>query len=404
MAKCLWSVLFAAVFLFAAWLRITSPPAPIRTPDEICYANFAGAAVAHPWTAAREQIRIFNSHPAQWNYPVPDRVAYYYSVAAVNALFHRPVMQSGVTLSTAASIVQLALVGLVGLRFFGRPAALAAMAMLSVCPQDLTMARRNWADGSCGCFAMLLLWLCMEIASRRRAWPWWTAFWICGAYFMLLKEACGFYFSFCVAGLAIHAWMRDHSWKPVVRIGAGGLLAAGLSFAFLAWLCGGLSPIAEAVRHVAQFQALGEYARQHQNGPWYSLPLGLWILSPLAAAGCAAAFAALILGGKLPRRELVIGMGALILLTLTLASLRMGLKNLRYVAFITGPWYLMAGLGLTWLAGLPRKTTGSIAAACFLTILVAASCWSDFRRFQEYFIHRDIQDLDIHNIATAPFG
>ena len=404
MAKSLWALLFAGVFLIGALIRISSPPEILRSPDEICYANFASAAVANPWTAARDQAREFNSDPAEWIYPVPDRVAYYYSIAAVNALFNRPIIQSGVTLSVAASIVQLALVGLVGIRFFGRPAALASMAMLSVCPEDLAMARRVWADGLCGCVAMILLWLCMEIVSRRKAWAWWMAFWICGWYFMLLKEACGIYFGFCVTGLAVQAWMRDHSWKQIIRISAGGLLAMGLGFTFLAWFCGGLSTIAETIRHGAQSLALGDYARLHQNGPWYSLPLGLWILSPFATAGCAVAFLAILFSGDLRRRDLVIGMGAIIFLTLAFASMRMGLKNLRFIAFIIGPWYLMAGVGLTWLAGLPRKGLGSIAAACLLAILVAGSCWSDFERFQEFFVHRDIPDLDIRDIAAAPFS
>jgi len=376
---------------------------------------YAGQVVKAPLAAPHNLAAAYNSSPANWTYPIPLRIAYYYSIAAIMKLSGVHAEQAGVALSTFSSILQLAMVALVGLRFFNRWTTLVALALLAVSPQDLAMARRVWGDGVSGCAAMIILWLCAEICTRRRARVWYALLWTCGAYFLLLKESGGFFLGFCALGLAVHSWRRDRSWKHVAWILAGAAGTGIFSFALMARLCGGAAAALETVHHSAQAAPTNLYGALYQSGPWYSFPLGLWILSPLTAFGCAAGLIALILpenslgdvlGLDRQQREIASGMGVLILLVIAAATLPPALKNLRYISFIAGPWYLMGALGLSYIMGRLRSGLGHRAAVPLTAIAAFAvlySCRTDYLRFRRIILRRDVKDLDIRQIVTSPF-
>jgi hypothetical protein len=285
-------ILLAGTFLFASWIRISSPPAASRSPDEKYYMYYARNTLADPYDAPREFVRKYNLHRHNWDFPIPLRIGYYYSIAAVMKLCDTTPERAGVGLSIACSIAQLAMVALFGLRFFNRWTVLTAVALLSVCPQDLAMARRVWSDGVAGCAAMILLWICAEISVRPRAKPWYAALWIWSAWFLLLKESGGFFFGFCVSGLALQSWLRDRSWQRVAWIFTGAIATALFSFLVMAVMCGGVDAALDIVRHNVQALPANDYLLTSQEGPWYSFPLGLWVLSPLTAFACAVALAA----------------------------------------------------------------------------------------------------------------
>jgi hypothetical protein len=409
------AILLAAILFFGAWIRITGPLVKTRSPDERYYMDYAGNVAADPVDAPSALVAGYNDNPQNWFYPIPLRIGFYYPVAGVMKLCHTTPERAGVAVSTAASIAQLAFVALFGLRFFNRWTALTALALLSVSPHDLAIARRVWCDGLAGSVAMILVWLCAEISVRSRATLWYAAFWFSSAWFFLIKESGGVFFGFCIAALLVQSWRRHRSWQRIGGILAGAIVAALCSFLGMAILCGGVAAALDNVRHNIQGLPNNTYLYSNQEGPWYSLPLGLWVLSPLTAAGFTIALITLFLPRKSlrdilalngPQNTIVIGLGALILMTITLATCSLGLKNLRYISFIVGPWYLMAALGLTYIALRLRSLCnqhGRAPVTAALVLLLLSSCWSDYARYREIVVRREIPDLDIRDVETYPF-
>ena len=409
----------AAILLIVAlglgiWLRLTNPPVLARSPDEKIYVRYVTSIAQAPIEAPKASMQTYNATPGRWVYPIPLRVGYFYLVWAVAEMRHLTPEQAGVAVSTGASIVQLLMVALLGLRFFGRWTAVVAVALLSVCPADLTMARRVWCDEPNAAAAMIFLWLCAEIAFRRRGWPWHAALWLCGGYFMLIKETAGFFFGFCIAGLMIQSWRQHRDWRRLAVLAGGAVATAAVSFAVMACLCGGVPAALETVRHNAIGAAGNVYQIQCMSGPWYSIPLGLWINSPFTATLCAIAFAALIprresLGNvlKLDQRQRTStwGMAGLIVLVVAGISVPGNLMDLRYVSFIFGPRYLMAALGISYLVTRMRNAAGKRVAGlatAAAVIAVIGSCWMDYSSYRKIDVRQDLNDLDIYHVVTAP--
>ncbi len=410
-----WWILFVLVMAFATWIRVTEPPARKRSADESTYVVYATRMARDPLHGPRDLVALYNSSAKYWIYPFPLRIGYLYLIAGVMNLVHCGATQAGVVLSTASSILELALVAGFGLRFFNRWTVVAALALLSVSPQDLAMARRVWADGVAACGAMMFIWICAEISVRPRARLWFAALWLWGGCFLLLKESGGFFFGFCVLGLAAESWRQTGSWKRPAAIFAGALVTAICSFSVMAIACGGLGPALDAARHTGTAALGNPYGIYYQSGPWYSYAIGLWILSPFTAFCCAVGLIALIrptdrLGEVLAldpsQRTIALGLGGLILLVIITATIPSTLKSIRYLSFVFGPWYLMAALGLTYMMIRLRNAFGvraalPLTAVCLCVILI--SCWSDYSLYRDLIIRRAIPDLSIRMVATSPF-
>jgi hypothetical protein len=90
----------------------------------------------------------------------------------------------------------------------------------------------------------------------------------------------------------------------------------------------------------------------------------------------------------------------LIVLTIASVTLAPALKNLRYISFVTGHWYIMAALGLTYFANRFRSRYATIAIAC----LVAYSCWTDYARFREKIVNLNMRDLNVRQVVGVQFG
>jgi len=411
-------ILLAVVFLIGAWIRIEGLGGAKRTPDESCYMGYAAVALAAPLEAPRNLVSSFNRTPSAWIYPIPLRIGYYYSLAAVAALWHLSVERAGAMLSAAVSILQLALVGLVGIRFFNRWAALGALLLLSVSPEDLLMARHIWSDGVTGSMAMALVWFCAEIVVRPRneGRPWFAGFCVCSFYFLLLRESAVVFFGLCVAALAINAWLRDRTWKSAACLLAGAAATALCAFSTMAILCGGVAPMLEVVRKCSYGIVTNPFDIGYQNGPWYSFPIGLWVLSPLTAFGCAVAMAAVLLPGNRLARALSLnreqarilpGIAAAIIVIMIAGSIPPCLKNIRLISFIFGPWHLMAGLGLSYIAiaaGNRMVRRAGLAAAVIVALIVLCSCFADYARFEQYFSNGAVRDLNIRQLMDLPFA
>ena len=408
MAKPVWLVLFAIVFAIAIWIRMANPAPPVESWDEQFYIHYTSEILDAPRDAPRDFVARYNATPGVWTYPIPLRIGYFYAVAAIAAVCHVTPAQAGIALSTAASILQLAMLAILGLRFFNRWTVLIALALLAVSPQDLAMARRTWVDGVSGCVAMIILWLCVEISIRPRAAKlWFAALWICSFWFLLLKETGAVFFGLCILGLGIQRWRQHRTWKPVITIFAGAACAAICSFVVMTLLCGGVSAALLTVRHNAQAAPGNSYGMTFQSGPWYSFPIGLWVLSPFAAL--------LLPGGKLcttlsmtaEQHNILTGLAGLTILVIIAATLPPALKNLRYISFIFAPIYLMAAVGLTYALTCLRNIVGLRArpavTGCAALLLVYFS-WSDYSLYRDICIDHPLLDLDIRQLVGSRFG
>jgi biotin transporter BioY len=413
--KKLTTILMVAVLALGIWLRLNNPRVTERSPDERTYISYVISIAREPVAAPRELVRIFNLSPGAWLYPIPLRVGYLYMIWAMAELRHLSPEQAGVAVSTAASIVQLLMVAVIGLRFFGRWTALAAVALLGVCPADLTMADRVWCDEPIAAGGIIFLWLCLEIAFRRRGWPWYAALWICGGYFMLIKETAGFFYGFCLAALMIQTWLQHRDWRKIAALAAGAVVTAAVSFAVMACLCGGVPAALETIRHNAQAEAGNTFQNNYMRGPWYSIPLGFWILSPLTGTMCAVACVALFLRRNslgnvlnLDQRQRAVAWWLFGLITLVTVAITLpgNLMDLRYVSFILGLRYLMAGLGLTYTVSRLRSAGGKRAAglataAAVIALLVSSR--ADYSTYRRIYVDRHVNDLDILRVVMEPF-
>jgi hypothetical protein len=331
-------------------------------------------------------------------------------------LRHLTPEQAGVAVSTASSIVQLLMVALIGVRYLGKWTAVIAVALLSVSAADLAMARRVWSDEPNAAAAAIFLFLCAEIAFHNRGRGWFAALWIWSGYFMLLKETAGFFFGFCIAGLMTRAWWQDRDVRRIAWLALGAVVTAAVSFFVMACLCGGVPAALDVIRHNALAEPGNAYQNEYMTGPWYSIPLELWIIGPFAGTMCAVTFAALLSRReslwnvlKLDRRQQAFAWGAaiLILLVVTSVSLRGTLMDLRYVSLILGAWYLMAGLGMTYLLARIRRRfdgqSGNYVAAMVIIVMVGALAF-DYSTYRKVYVGQDLDDLDVLHVVTAPLG
>ncbi len=407
-----WLILLAAIFVIGAWLRIANPPvAAPRSPDERVYMHYVQKCAAAPLSAPRELVAAYNGLPIFWTYPIPLRVSYIYLIVLVMKLSGATPEHAGTAVSAGASILQLGIVALFGARFFNRWTAVAAVALLAVSPVDLAMSRRIWCDGVAGCAAMILLWICVEISSRDRAKRrWFAALWIWSAFFLLLKESGGIYFGFCIGGLAVQTWRRSHSWKQIGYILAGAILAAACAFGIMTLLCGGIGAAIETAHHSAQAAPTNKYGINFQSGPWYSIPLALGLLSPLTACGVLAAAFLLAANFKKPllspfQRDIAIWLSLLILLTIVGITLPPALKNLRYISFVIGPWYLLGAFGFNQAVILIIHSLSRRLAMLVVMVAIGALSFgsvNDLLRYRRLFIHLALPDLNVRQMISPP--
>jgi hypothetical protein len=414
--KRLAAILLIAALALGIWLRLTNPHVLARSPDEKTYISYVTSIAQSPVEAPRELVRSYNATPGDWIYPIPLRIGYLYTIWAVMKLWGLTPEQAGVAVSAGSSILQLLMVALVGVRFFGRWIAAAAVAFLGACTADLTMARRVWGDEPNAAAALVFLWLCAELAFRQRGRGWYAALWIWAGYFMLLKETAGFFFGFCVAGLMVHAWRQGRDWLKITWLAVGAVVTAIVSFGIMSCLCGGVPVALEVIRHNALAEPGNAYQNLYMSGPWYSIPLELWIVGPAAGTMAAVAFAALLLRRNSLRNVLALdqwqealawGIAGLILLVATAVSLRGTLMDLRYVSPILGAWHLMAGLGVSYLLVRIRRRFGGRTGVCVAAVAIIAMVSAvavDYSIYRVSYVGRDLDDLDVLHVVTAPLG
>src|SRR5262249_18422081 len=194
---------------------------------------------------------------------------------------------------------------LLGLRFFDRWAVLIGLALLSVSPIELAIARRAWQDSVGGCIGLLLFYFCLEASISMRPKTWRICFWGVAAYYLTIKGSAVAVYGLCTLWLVGSAWLQEGSLQKCLRIIITSALVGAASFAALAWCSGGPSSLMETIQHSLLARGWNKYDQQFHSGPWYSFFLGFLALSPITTLLSIAGIATIML----PQNSGLVGPG-----------------------------------------------------------------------------------------------
>ncbi len=412
-----WRILFVVVLAAGLVIRLTNMHPVVRSPDEKVYMSYAASGKGGGPSAIAHLVEKFNNTQDDWIYPPPTRVGNILLVAGVSKMTGLKVELVAPWVSCVFSLVTLVFIAVLGLRYLGRWATLAALAFFIVSPFDLTLAVRAWQDSIIEGLGIVVLFFCLEAAFGQRPARWQVAFFVASFFFLLVKEAAVVIYGCCAACLVLCAFFRgnDKRWKASsIALMLACILVPLLSFGTIVWLGGGLTPVFQVYRNMNRGLAVNHYAWLYQSGPWYSLPLGFWVLSPLSTLLCFVGIGYALFNRdsddellKSLSRRVVLAMAGFVLVIMVIASVPDGFKCLRYVSVLEGPMKLLAGLALVWfyLAVARRfRPRGRTILAALLSVGLLASCVADFQRYQRIFVRGDLNDLAISGVLDAAFN
>lgn len=396
------------LIVFGAYLRVTLPPVHVPTPDEIGYTIYGAAVAREGPRDIAELVRDYDSDPKMTKNPSPTRAGYVLLVSATMGLMGSISSFAASRLSILASIALLMLAGWTAWRFLGPGAAAIALCFMVASPPDLAIARRVWQDGLLGLIAMAMLYAFLEQrtatarGASRRAWIWAIAVLALGAYALLVKETGLLLLGLGTLGLAWTGW-RDGGPRRALLALAAGAVAFALAVGVLGFLCGGLAPLRETIARAMAARSTSSYMLKYQTGSPLYYVTGFDMIQPLPfALGFAAA---LLIVLRVPIRtgawSAPASRGALavtgwLVVAFAAVAAVYPQKNLRFLAPIFAPVYLLAGAlvyaGLEALR--PRASRAAfVAMAAVVAVALVALALADMRRFHEMFIRLGIPDL-----------
>jgi hypothetical protein len=407
-----WVCLFVVVIMTAIALRLSNRGVVERTPDENVYIHYATYVAGSGIEGGRALVRSYNRDIRLWIFPPPTRLGYIYLVAGVMKLSGASAEEAAVSISSIFSIGGFFVAALLGLRFFDRWAVLVGLALLSVSPIELAIARRAWQDSVWECVGEFLFFLCVEASISNRPKIWRICFWAVGAYYLTIKGSATVVYGLCTVWLVGSVWLQEGSLRKCFYIVITSAFVPAASFAALAWCSGGASSVIETIQHSTLARGWNQYGHQFQSGPWYSFFLGFLALSPITTL--------LSMGGiammTLPRIPGFVGLNlgmrqrqaawAIIYLIFTLlvaATIPADLKNLRYVTILVGPCCLLSGLAVIYLLAFARVKLphwGYHFAVCVVALGLGLTCLTDYRRFQCIFVRNGLDDLAIVRVIN----
>jgi len=358
-----------------------------RTPDEHVYAHFAQEWRESGAVGITSLIGQYRNNPQAWLYPPPTRAGMIVATGIAMDFLGGDGESAGAVLSCAASLGSVLLLALIGLRFFPPRAALCALLFYAVSPADLAISRRTWAEALLEFLCLAALYAACEITRNSRRLIWYLLLAACGSLGVAVKEAMllpwGLLSLWVVWVVAVE---RRDARDAVTYIGAA-VAGAALSVGWLASLAGGYGNLAAVIAGIPAANATNAYAIEFASGPPWLFPWAFWIMSPIAALlSLAGLWAAFTRNGEAQTTRWI---AIYTLVTLAIAMSLPHWINLRYVAAIYGPFYLLAGLGFSRLYSL--RTDWRALAAIVLIVGAAA----DYSRFRRVFVADQTADLSI---------
>jgi tetratricopeptide (TPR) repeat protein len=153
----------------------------------------------------------------------------------------------------------------------------------------------------------------------------------------------------------------------------------------------------------------------YQRGPWYSFPLGFWVLSPFTTLFAGVGIAQIILRrnsltaifADAWQRRGTVAIALFVPAVLAVATFLPGFKSLRFVSVVVVPICLVGGFLISHLLAEARTRFAPAVFHCVLcvvTIVVALVCISDYRRFQRIFVHYELDDVTVPRVVNFAFA
>ena len=379
-----------------------------RSPDERTYTAYAARLADQGFGVYRELFATYNGNPDRWIYPSPSRFGNVLLSAAVMRATGVRDGRAGAAASWLFSILSVALVAWMGLRFFNPWVALFAAALMACSFGELGMARRAWQDSTFGFCGLLMTYLGCEIGRSPRTKKLYAALFAVGAFSCLTKETAPLAYGLVLLWLAGLA-LRESSWKRVAAVAATG--AASLAVALAVWIAlAGDARIALASVEHSTRSAAGAWARQYCSGPWYQFPYLLWITGPLTALAALAGAAGVAVSLYSTRvSKFAAGFdhtaaGLVAFVALGFVSLAAFVPNLQYLRIISpadGSYCLLAGLGLWFPLSLPVARAPRYAAGLAVGIAILAAGIHDYRSFTNVVVGSGMEELSVAGIRLV---
>lgn len=396
----------AAILLLSILLRSRHMTDVLsRSPDERSYTSYAARLADEGPGVYRELFANYDADPNLWIYPSPNRFGHVLLFAGVMRATGVRDGRAGAATSWLFSILSVALVTWMGLRFFHPWVAIFAAALMACSFGELGMARRAWQDTTFGFCGLLMTYLACEICRNPGLKRLYLALFTVGAFSLLTKETSVLSYGLVLLWLAGVAVWEARWWRAM---GIAALGAASLAVAFAVWvaLAGDARTALAAVEHSTR-SAAGAWAQQYCSGPWYQFPYLLWIVGPLTAAAALAgvAIALSISNDSLVADRRAARLNAFVTLGfVSLASFVPNLQYLRIISPVAGSYCLLAGLGLWFLLSMADRTMGRFtqyAAALAIAVAILVAGIHDYRSFTNVVVRSGMEELSVFGIRQV---
>jgi len=380
-----------------------------RSPDENVYAAQATAMLERGMVGTRAVVRTYLGNPALWPYPPPTRVGYMFLIAAAMKLTGAPGQMAGAYVSFAASLLTLALVVPLGLRFFGDWITVFAVFFLAVFPADLVIARRCWSDSVLALTGVLLMYCTLLIRADARRWLPLVALAALGSVCVLIKETSAIVYGPCLLCAVFFCGVRQRNQRRVLVLMAAAVAGAGAAMAILASCTGGIGVPFTIIQGAAHGNATLPYPLLYYSGPGYLMLMGFEVLSPLTANLAVIGLLVALIPLAPIRPKLGDRRGVLVLLLIAGVLLAVFMlvphwMNLRYVSAAYAPLCLFAGVGLWQLFVVAQRNLQPFVWRSLAVLGVAAVVVSSMRDYTEYekgFVRKGTNDLAIRTVLAV---
>lgn len=384
------TVLLLLVLIAGAALRIAVNDVEEYSPaDEAVYVRTTAFLCQHGWTSYPTLVRDYLAHREEWLYPHPMRWGHFALTTLACTLSTRCDARTLADLSTAAGILSILLIFLLGRELLGTEVALVAAALTVTSPLQLAMGRRALQDEVFCASVLLTLWLsalvvrATEATPRRRLLL--TAASVAAMTLTLaIKESSVLLVpAFLLFLFALAPSPRS---RALPGIAALFVLPPLLHAAVTIALCGGLRAYLDVLNIVmtAASSINSSFAQQYSSGPFHRPLFDLVILSPLVMVLA-------IAGAARSRRDRALGALSLFAAATLIVFGLLALKNVRYVIPVDPVARLLAASVLASLPRRPWLVLGAIG-------VIAAT---ELQLFYELFELADIYDPVTDSLLRA---
>jgi 4-amino-4-deoxy-L-arabinose transferase-like glycosyltransferase len=373
--------LVALLLIAGAALRIEVDDVEEYSPDdEAVYVSSTAFLHEHGWSSYPGLVQKYVADRDAWLYPHPMRWGYFALSTLACSVATNCDARALAGLSTAAGIVSILLVFLIGRELLGAEVALIAAALTATSPLQLAMGRRALQDEVFCASILLTLWLaCLVIKAGHGVGP--RRLGLLAAAVASMTLTLAIKESFLPLYPAVLLFLvvlapppRLRSWRGIAPLV---ILPPALYALVTIALCGGVKRYFDLL-HIVMTTASSinsPFARELSSGPFHRPLFDLVILSPivmvLGIAGAARS------GEDRALRALTaFATAALVILGL------LSLKNVRYAIPVDPVARLLAA---SLIASLPRRPWLAVCVAG----LIAAT---ELRLFHEIFLVADVYD------------